>query len=241
MKLGVVAVALAAAILSTSAASATTLEAAGTGPYGVFKYASPVTAHIHSTTPAVNVNAYAGGFVVREQSVPDSSFVAWCLDILDDLFLPSAYNVTTDPFTPQQPLSTTVKNTIQKLFDTSFVSVDLDNAAQSAGFQLALWEIVNEPTGAYALGSGNFTATSISNGDALTAANSYLNNLLGPVTQAYKLTFYQSDPTLGHQSQNLVSAIAVPLPAAGLLLGSGLVGLFMLKRRRRPAPEPAIA
>ena len=160
-------------------------------------------------------------------------FDAFCLDIATWLRLPSLYTVTGSPFA-SDPLSALQRSDIGKLFNTAYKSLDLTNATQSAGFQLALWEIVNEAAGnSYALGSGNFSAT----GSA--AANSFADALLaglsGPVTQHYRLTFLAStDPRIdgGHYSQNLVTVSPVPLPAAGLMLMAGLGGLGLMRRRR---------
>ena len=160
-------------------------------------------------------------------------FDAFCLDIGTWLRLPSLYTVTGSPFA-SDPLTALQKSNIGKLFNTAYSTLNLANATQSAGFQLALWEIVNETAGApFALGSGNFHAT----GSA--AANNFADLLLaglgGTQTQKYRMTFLQStDPRIdgGHYSQNLVTVSPVPLPAAGLMLIAGLGGLGLMRRRR---------
>lgn len=245
MKFKSVAIALLLAVCSATGASATTLSQQ---PGGLFKV-SPIAMNITNDGGAHYEGAYVGGFQVQDESL--NTFVTWCLDIADILHLPGTYTVTNDPFvgTPQGTIAGVV-SVIQDLFQTSFKSVDLSNANQSAGFQLALWEIVNEKRISGGVpdydvkqsdvpGRGNFFAAGYSGFDptaAIAFANGYLDNLGGAITQSYKLTFYQSNPLSGEpRSQNLVSATAVPLPAAGLLLGPALAGLWLLRRRRRVA------
>ncbi|WP_236019446.1 VPLPA-CTERM sorting domain-containing protein [Fuscibacter oryzae] len=160
-------------------------------------------------------------------------FDAFCLDIATWLRLPSLYSVTGSPFA-SDPLTSLQMSSIAKLFNTAYKGLDLSNATQSAGFQLALWEIVNEAAGnGYALGSGNFSAAG--SAAATNYADSLLAGLAGRETQKYRLTFLQStDPRAkdGHYSQNLVTVSPVPLPAAGLMLMAGLGGLGLMRRRR---------
>ena len=130
--------------------------------------------------------------------------------------MPGYYTITTSPFA-SDPLTTTQIGNVQTLFDMAFGSLTLTSNAQSAGFQLALWEIIYETTGTLSVGNGNFTASG--NTGAVNFANTLLGNLVsaGPVTQVYNLTFLESQ-----NGQDLVTASPVPLPAAGLLLLAAL-------------------
>jgi hypothetical protein len=190
------------------------------------------------------VSGLAGGMHLTDGA---TDFLAWCLDISNYLFLPSNYVTTNTPFTNTQVIGATQLANIERLFETALPTVLANNTNSTAGnkiaggFQLALWELLYDTNPGDA-GSGVFRATSSTAG-AIAQANAFIANVLNPlvpIVQAYQLTFYQSTSTRnGHYSQDLVTVTPVPLPAAGLLLGGGLLGLFALRRRKRPEPQAA--
>ena len=180
------------------------------------------------------VRGLAGGFRLSDGT---SKLIAWCLDVMDDLSLPGSYNITTAPFSGNQ-LSQTQLSNIETLFEVNYPTLDLGKASdysdpgavddQSAGFQMALWELVYETGPTFDVTDGSWSIGSTFG--AIQAANSFLATLLNPdIKQHYKFTFYQSVDG----SQNLVSVSPVPLPAAGGLLGMGLVGLYGMSRRKK--------
>jgi hypothetical protein len=182
-----------------------------------------------------NLHVAAGGFAVTTAD-RTLSFTAWCLDIVTNLRLPSQYQVTTTPFSGRV-LDARQTGNIERLFETAFKTLNLGNGTQSAGFQLALWEIVNEvTTRAFSLSDGNFTATN--SNAAIAFGQGLLNGLRTPISQSYELTYYASNDSRapanrnGHYSQNLVSASPVPLPAAGWLMLAALGGIAVLRRRK---------
>jgi hypothetical protein len=196
----------------------------------------------------------AGGFRLRDTTgtIGDTlgNFVAWCLDLATTIKNPpGSYHINnTDPFTnrheddPTRMLSTAQRTSIRNLFDAVYGGVDLNNNTQSAAFQVALWELAYETgtPGDVTQGAGSFF-TSLTNGSnaLLSTANGYLALALaydGP--RVYDLTFLQSNGN--PDSQNLVTASVIPLPAAGWLLLGGL-GALLAARRRRGAPSPAAA
>lgn len=178
-----------------------------------------------------DVSALAGGFRVTDGA---ENFIAWCLDIATNLSLPSDYNTTSTPFSASiGAFSATVTSNIQKLFDTTYSTLDLDSNKQSGAFQLALWEILYETSGTFDLTSGTFyqSRTGTAQDHAESLANGYLAGLNGPVTQRYRLTFWESVAgDNGKRSQNLVSVEPVPLPAAAWMLIAGIGALAGARR-----------
>lgn len=172
----------------------------------------------------ISGNFNAGAFELNATEL-GGNFVAWCVDLFNTLSLPSTYEI------PDAPgyITAAREANIERLFETAFSTLDLSVAAQSAGFQLALWELIYETDSSFQLGSGNFEASSSSS--VINFAQGLLDDLdTALITQSYELTFLTSvgSPT----SQNLVTVSAVPLPAAGLLMLFGLGGLAVARRRK---------
>ena len=219
--------------LSAGIASAAPVSLKKTNPCDTFDGGGRKALRIiNDSDPSVNLRVLAGGFRLTDET-NGADIIAWCLDIAHTLNLKGLYQITTAPFsntfTPAQ------KNLIENLFETSYLGVDLNNNHQSAGFQLALWELVYEGSGDLDVKDGTFRSTTDT--AARDIANGYLANLGGAVTQSYDVAFYES---LGwekngetHYSQNLVSVTPVPLPAAGLLLVCGLAGVCAVSRRKQ--------
>lgn len=191
-------------------------------------------ATIHDSSIPLNEGVLAGGFAATGDlhGTGPENFTAWCLDIVTWMQLSSSYVTTGTPF--QTAMTATRISNITRLFDTGYSALKLTDSTDSGGFQLALWEVMNENSATFDLSAGNFTATS----DALAKGQALLAGMSGPVTQSYRLTWLQSDDSRiagGHYSQNLVTVSTVPLPAAGLLLVGALGGLAALRRRQTKA------
>jgi RNAse (barnase) inhibitor barstar len=218
---------------SGAASAATTLYQQNTyNAFGTNGYAS---VELDYSGQFNNRDVWAGGLALT--TTPGNAagnFVAWCLDIFTQLDLPEEYNVTPTPFsTTSGTIDSGRIDNVKKLFNTAYSTLALGNSAQSAGFQLALWEILYETTaGPLSLTTGGFNMDD--NTSARQFANYFLQHLNDAATAAYQFVFYESTKTGRSQdSQNLVSVIPVPVPAAGLMLGAGLLGLFGLKRMKK--------
>jgi hypothetical protein len=208
-----------------------TMNTQGTTVFGSNGYSGATI--LETTLRPTGVNVNAGGFALNGNltGTGTQNFTAWCLDIATALRLPSTYTTTNTPFSGST-INSTRLSMIERLFETAYKTLNLASAAQSAGFQLALWELTYENS-SYDLSSGNFRVSNSS--AAIAAGQAFLAGLSGPITQDYNLTFLQSNDTRtwgGHYSQNLVTVAPIPLPAGGLLLLGALGGLTYLRRRK---------
>ena len=153
------------------------------------------------------------------------NFVAWCFDLDTTISTGQTYTYDEAPdmLDADPPYLAGAQERVQKLFDASYdPSAVLANAQASAGFQLAIWEVLYDDD--FDLATGNFTAT---DSNALDEAGGYLTGV-GTYAggQNWILTTYDSA-----NAQDLGVASAIPLPAAAWLLLGVTGGLVAAKRR----------
>ena len=216
-----------AAALSAGAASASTINVSRQadlfGP-GELRQTVKVVSPVRTQT------VWAGMFhMTGDQGVGD--FMAFCVDLAQALGNPGQV-------VEEQPLlfSQGIRDNIDKLFSSvigdSTMGAVIDTSLKAAGFQVALWEIVYETSGTFDAGVGDFWI--YGNAEAKAQANTYLSGLTGAPMGKQDLTYYFSD-----SNQDLVTGEPapdpVPVPAAGLLIMTGLGALAALRRRRKAA------
>jgi hypothetical protein len=161
-----------------------------------------------------------GSFQMRDVNSLEE-FIAWCIEVnipIDDA--PTQYQTNGPRLAPER------EDLLSRLF-TGYAD-RADNDIGAAAFQLAIWEIVEESSTLVAdfdLTDGLFTAAS-SRQAVVNRANRWLGRL-DHFDPEYRINYFRSA-----NSQDLITAAPVPLPASALLLAAGIGGLAMFRRRR---------
>ena len=187
-------------------------------PFGSVNLFAPVT---------IDSEVYDGTFRAGQFNMTSEemgNFHAFCVEITQALGSGHTYENAPDL------LDADVKNNVDRLFSSAYDLVT--DSVTAAGFQVALWEIVEDTSTGFDLSSGNFSAVdaSLTGGSVVGTAQGFLDGLASASTGLFKLDYLGSAT-----SQDLVTAqrapTPVPLPAGGLLLLS--VGLFLVRRNKR--------
>lgn len=183
-----------------------------------------MTGFVYTPAQSVSIPGYTGGAGAFNAVLDgNQSFIAYCIDTTQSFGWNNAFTIT--PTSTNALFGSGKALAMGQLYTQHYASVS--NAQQSAAFQLSLWEIVKETGVNYSLTTGTFMATS-SNASVASLAEGWLTHLSG-AGNAYTLTAYVS-PT--NQDQLRATSAPVPLPAAAWFLGSGLLGLAGIARRK---------
>lgn len=218
------------AMVGATAASATTLSYNGLAGYG---YVSVSNADATDTTN--NYSGAGGAFKMGDQNNElglGNNFIAFCLDLAGTVKNGYDYVINNvNPFQPGRELSALQRQNVELLYDASFGLVDTNNNIDAAAFQLVLWEAGYETeAGPLSLTDGTRLGTS-GNADILARANTFLANMASwDGIDRFNVNFLDADVDA---RQDLVMATPVPVPAAGLLMLTGLGGIAAMRRRKK--------
>lgn len=135
------------------------------------------------------------------------------------------------------PMGVAKADAIRALFAIADANVDTINASNdyATGFQLAIWEIVTDFSGSFAMNANSFTTGNFkakkTNGSALTSSVVSVASSAYNAALNYLQTNGQSTTVLGvAHCDNQDQLIRVPTPGALALAGFG--GLLCTRRRR---------
>jgi hypothetical protein len=180
------------------------------------------------------VTVKAGAFEMIDTSGPTlasgTSFMAWCVDIYHFISPSTSYTrMDGASFYGSAPYKAT---DLQRLASYVFDNALLTNNLQSAAFQLAAWEIVNDVAGhgSYDLDQGDFRVTY---GDTYVRgiANDWLDVVnSGNYQLSQTLSVWRQDVPGSTQDLAVFAPIPEPETYAMLLAGLALMG-FVARRR----------
>lgn len=173
---------------------------------------------VFAASEGKTVSEYAG-FLSVTNVLSGNTFKAFCTELLQGISPNAvAYELYSRPATPS----------MQQLFDTGYASLstlDADYHNRAAGFQIALWEVLDDSN----LNTGAFRdwAISTQGSNVLAYADAYLSGLAGPKTGNYTLARWTNE---NHQDVLIPS---VPEPSMAIMFTLGLAGIGALARRRK--------
>lgn len=179
----------------------------------------------------------AGGFRTFN-ATRNETFESWCVDIFHNFNFGNP-GVTTDNKVSAASLFTQAKaEDLGRLYTRHHTLIDGHNstANNSAAFQLAVWEIVNETDATYSLGAGAFTASGTGSGTASTWLTDLNMNHAASQYDAFvwvvqNNTFAANGrPTWGAQDVVVFAPVPEPETYAMILAGLGLLG-FSARRK----------
>jgi hypothetical protein len=227
---------------SAHAATVYTLDFLGT------PLASPTVTGTLTTATGPVSRTVPGGLLAFQSSpqISASAFLAYCIDLLNPVEDAPGYVIATPS---EYGWNAATLTAMQRLFGNGRYVNSFNGGAggaSTAGFQLAIWEVVYDTgtAGGYSLTSGNFTGTS----DAATiaAAQGYLaavtsGEVLGD-TPNFRIWDNQANPT-GRLFQDVIEFVGlnprgVPEPGVLALMAAFALAFSLRAMLRRKSLTP---
>jgi hypothetical protein len=163
------------------------------------------------------------------------SFQSFCADYFQPVTTGDTYTYTPVAISALPDVGTdpTKLARIQELYDRYYNSATNSNGDQAGAFQLALWELLYDGTGALDIGSGNFIASALNGSTNAAIAQSWLNslddpNLPAPVDNFQLVGLFNAN----NQDQIVPFNAPSPVPAPAALVLAVIGGGVLLARRR---------
>lgn len=175
-----------------------------------------------------SIATQAGGYntTISNAGVLDGSFVSYCVDLGQYLNINGIYNGGLYKADNAATSFGNRYNDILKLFSYGYNAETNANAVKSAGFQIALWEMVYETDYSYNVGDGKIKFSS--SAAALNEAASFLAKAASFSGQSLNLQVLRSD-----SYQDVAFATPVPEPGAYALMLVSLATVGVMTRRRK--------
>jgi hypothetical protein len=172
----------------------------------------------------VSGSGSAGGFLTSLNGGP--SFETYCVDLYQHISFGTTYSDYTAPNTTHVFTNTHAYADLGRLYATAGPIAD---SVHEAAFQIAVWEIAYETTGAYSLagGSATFAGGSAATSGALALASTWLTTLSNGA--------HPGIAALDSREHQDVIFAPVPEPESYALLAAGLAVVGFVAKRRRDA------
>ncbi len=197
-----------------------------------------VNYHTGTTGVSFTEGGGAGGFRTLNATTGGPTFESWCVDIFHDFSFGNPGSTVDVKMSAASIFGTNKADDLGRLFTRHHTVIDghTSTSDESAAFQLAVWEIVNETGSSYSLLNGAFTASGTGAGTAQTwlldlntnhAASMYRADIWSVVNNTSQAN---GKPTWGAQDVAVFAPIPEPDTYVMMLAGLGLIG-FITRRR----------